>query len=46
MTGYIEFGLFLLLCYGIIQWGKRKAEQQGRDEARNRNSDKARPGTS
>jgi hypothetical protein len=46
MFGYIGFALFLLFCYGIIQWGKRKAEQQGREEARrNSGGDKARPGT-
>jgi hypothetical protein len=46
MFGYIGFALFLLLCYAIIQWGKRKAEEQGREEARrNRGGDKARPGT-
>jgi hypothetical protein len=46
MSGYIGFALFLLLCYAIIQWGKRKAEQQGKDEARRNNSGNIRPGTS
>jgi len=47
MEFYIGFAVVLVGGYYLIQWGKRKAEQQGREEAaRRRGGDPHRPGSS